>query len=245
MFKRSLLIDFSVPSVAVVLAVCTEYTGLDVWLSQQFYDPVLGVWPYGEHWLTQDLLHIGGRDLVVAMATVLLLLFVGSFLLSGLKPYRRDLAFVLVAGISGPIIIGGFKALTHIYSPWDLQIFGGEQPYIRIFDTVPSQAPVGHAFPAGHASGGFAWFSLFFALRQRAVPSYRLSLLVPLLLGILFGLAQQARGAHFLSHDLVTLATCWMCAEVWSRLFYANVPHPATPGDLSSGTANYCSKECL
>jgi membrane-associated PAP2 superfamily phosphatase len=28
-------------------------------------------------------------------------------------------------------------------------------------------------------------------------------------LGLLFGFSQQLRGAHFLSHDLWTLAICW------------------------------------
>jgi membrane-associated PAP2 superfamily phosphatase len=225
MLKRLFTVNSILPCVAALLAVCSEYGGLDVWLSRHFYDPVAGVWPYRAHWLTQDLLHDGGRTLVIVMAIVLLLLFVGSLFRPELKPYRKDLAFILVAGISGPAIIGGLKAMTHIYSPWDLQLFGGKQPYIRIFDHVPIGATIGHAFPAGHVSGGFAWFSIFFALRRRAVPWYRLSLLLPLLLGLCFGLAQQARGAHFLSHDLATLATCWLCAVVWDRWFYATAPH--------------------
>jgi membrane-associated PAP2 superfamily phosphatase len=32
---------------------------------------------------------------------------------------------------------------------------------------------------------------------------------VGLVAGGVFGAAQQLRGAHFLSHDLWTLATCW------------------------------------
>ena len=34
-------------------------------------------------------------------------------------------------------------------------------------------------------------------------------LAVGLLAGGVFGFSQQLRGAHFLSHDLWTLATCW------------------------------------
>jgi membrane-associated PAP2 superfamily phosphatase len=233
MLKRQFAVNYTVPCVAVLFAICSEYTGLDVWISQYFYDSALGKWPYKSHWLTQDLLHNGGRYLVVAMAIILLLLLVGSFFLSRLKPYRRDLAFVLLAGISGPAIIGGLKAATHIYSPWDLQIFGGAQPYIRIFDHAPLHASVGHAFPAAHSSGGFAWLSLFFALRRRAVPWSRLSLLLPLFLGLLFGVAQQVRGAHFLSHDLITLAICWMSAVVWARLLYADAYCPIVTDRLA------------
>ncbi|MGK2945788.1 MAG: phosphatase PAP2 family protein [Desulfuromonadales bacterium] len=227
MYKRFSFVNFCVPCVSLLLAVCLEYTGLDVWLSRLFYDSDRGLWPYKTHWLTEDLLHRGGRFLVITLAILLLCLFAGSLLRPGLKPYRLDLAFVLVAGLSGPAIIGGLKSLTHIYSPWELLIFGGNQPYIRIFDHVPVHAPVGHAFPAGHASGGFAWFGIFFALRRRGIPWHQFSLLLPLLLGFVFGLGQQARGAHFLSHDLVTLAICWLSTVVWMRLLYANTDAPA------------------
>lgn len=232
MLNRPSYINISVPCGAFLLAVYSEYVGLDLWLSRHFYDQGLGVWPYRRHWLMEDLLHRGGRNLVVVMAIVLFLLFIGSFFRAGLQPYRKDLAFVLVAGLSGPAIVGLFKTMTHIYSPWDLQIFGGKQPYIRIFDHVPVNAPVGHAFPAAHASGGFAWFSVFFALRRRAVPWYRLSLILPLALGLLFGFAQQVRGAHFLSHDLVSLGACWICAALWFWLFYAKSPGPGINGAL-------------
>ena len=243
MNKQFSFVNFCVPCVAILLAVCLEYTGLDVWLSRHFYDSERGVWPYKTHWLTEDLLHDGGRTLVITLAIALLCLLVGSFFRPGLKPYRLDLAFVLVAGLSGPAIIGGLKALTHIYSPWDLLIFGGNQPYIRIFDHVPVHAPVGHAFPAGHASGGFAWFSVFFALRRRSIPWYPASLLLPLLLGFVFGLAQQARGAHFLSHDLVTLATCWMCSVVWMRLLYSNTHNPVITGSVKPVIATHRCKD--
>jgi membrane-associated PAP2 superfamily phosphatase len=242
MLKRLARRTFTVPVVAVTLAVCSEYLGSDIWLSRHFYDFKLGTWPYKAHWLTQDLLHNGGRHLVVAMAIVLLLLFVGSFFRSELKPYRKELAFVLVAGLSGPAIIGGLKGLTHIYSPWDLQLFGGKQPYIRIFDHVPVSAAVGHGFPAAHASGGFAWFSIYFALLRRGLHWHRLSLILPVSLGLLFGLAQQARGAHFLSHDLVSLAICWMCAVVWTRLFYAPAPYPAINDNSLSALVNHTAR---
>lgn len=211
-----------VPGVAVLAAVLCEYTGLDLRLSRHFFDAATESWPYKEHWLTQNLLHIGGRNLVVAMAGLLALLLMVSFFWAGLKPYRKDLSYVLIAGLSGPALIGALKVLTHIYSPWDLQLFGGRLPYVRIFDMVPPLATVGHAFPAAHAGGGFAWFSLYFALRQRGVTWSRFSLAIPLTLGVVFGLAQQARGAHFFSHDLFALAICWACSAAWAALFFAS-----------------------
>ena len=224
MSKPSFSVIIAVPGVAFLLAIFAEYAGLDLWLGRHFYNPELDLWPWRNAWLTEDLLHRGGRYLVVAMAMVIAGLFIGTFFRPDLKPYRKDFAYLLVAGISGPAIVGVLKSITHIYTPWSLQIFGGTHPYIRIFDHVPGNSPAGHAFPAAHASGGFAWFSLYFALRRRGINRYKLSMFVPLGLGALFGVAQQVRGAHFLSHDLTSLGICWLCATLWYRLLYAENP---------------------
>jgi membrane-associated PAP2 superfamily phosphatase len=41
-------------------------------------------------------------------------------------------------------------------------------------------------------------------------PEYKLyGLYFGLVLGIMFGASQQVRGAHFLSHDVFSLAVCW------------------------------------
>jgi len=38
------------------------------------------------------------------------------------------------------------------------------------------------------------------------------------LIGALFSLAQQARGAHFLSHDIVSALIAWLICLALSRL---------------------------
>ena len=86
---------------------------------------------------------------------------------------------------------------------------GGLRDYVGLFATRPHGMPRGVCFPAGHSSAGFAWVSLyFFALPVRPAWRWR-GLAVGLVAGCVFGAAQQLRGAHFLSHDLWTLATCW------------------------------------
>lgn len=220
MDKRLLANLWVVPAAATLLAVISEYSGLDVWLVRPFYDVDAALWPLRSHWLTETVLHKGGRNLVLAIGALFLSLFLASWIWSRMKRWRRDLAYILVAALSAIALVAGLKSVTHIYSPWDLQMFGGEMAYVRIFDSVAAQASRGHAFPAGHASGGYAFFSIFFAMRQNRIPHYRLSLLLPFLLGGLFGAAQQVRGAHFLSHDLLTLAICWLSAAVWQQVFY-------------------------
>jgi len=94
--------------------------------------------------------------------------------------------------------------------PWDLLRYGGHQPYIGLFSHRPADMPMTACFPAGHASAGYAWLSLyFFALLWR--PAWRWTgLALGLGSGLLFGISQQLRGAHFLSHDLATALLCWL-----------------------------------
>jgi membrane-associated PAP2 superfamily phosphatase len=43
------------------------------------------------------------------------------------------------------------------------------------------------------------------------------------LLGAVFSVAQQSRGAHFLSHDLVSAMIAWLiCLALYWRLFAAH-----------------------
>jgi membrane-associated PAP2 superfamily phosphatase len=93
-------------------------------------------------------------------------------------------------------------------------------------------------FPAGHSSAGFAWVSLyFFALLARPAWRWR-GLAVGLVAGGVFGLAQQLRGAHFLSHDLWTLATCWALSLGLYLLVQRIAARPqATPAIAAQGEA--------
>lgn len=208
------------PLLLFLLAILCEYTNFDIWWVSHFYDAGNQVWPFMRHWFFKGVLHAGGRRFVRLIGLIWLL----GFILVSLRPkwrrYRKSLLYVLCGSAIGPIIVGAGKQLTHIYPPWDLQMFGSSQPYIRLFDPVPGQAPIGHAFPAGHASSGYCFFSLYFILRHHNVPYRVAGFCFGLFLGVVFGLAQQIRGAHFPSHDLFTLAICWYGALGMYALFY-------------------------
>ena len=145
-----------------------------------------------------------------------------------LSRYRKILLYFLCASAVGPILVGISKSITHIYTPWDLSIFNGEQPYIKIFNAVPPGLPVGHAFPAGHASGGYCFLSLYFVLLQIRYPNKVYGIWAGLLLGIIFGVGQQIRGAHFPSHDMFTLVICWYSSLFLYFLFYREEWYPLT-----------------
>lgn len=210
------------PLLLIPAGIWLEYSGMDVRLARLFFDASTGKWPYKSHWLASDILHTGGKNFVVGIAVLVFLVFVLSFFMERLKPWRKGAAYLLAASLAGPAVVAVCKHTTHIYSPWYLDIFGGTRPYIRLFDAVPEGAKIGNAFPAGHSSGGFAFFSLYF-LALAYKPSFRYAGLgVGLCLGLVFGAAQQVRGAHFMSHDLFTLTLCWYVSLSMSLLFFNN-----------------------
>jgi len=110
-----------------------------------------------------------------------------------------------------PASIAWSKRLSPVACPWDLARYGGDSTYLRTFEYSFGLADAGHCFPAGHASGGFALLALYFAAYLYARRP-ALFLLPGLLVGTVFALGQQARGAHFLSHDLWSLSLCWFGA---------------------------------
>jgi len=202
----------------LLLAISGEYSGLDLYLEGLVYDASSAQWPYKSLYVTSDILHTGGRYLVIGLALCLILILLASYRISSLLPYRKAMLFVLMAAITGPAIVSILKGLTDIYTPWSLSQFGGHEPYVRIFDSTPPGSLPGHAFPGGHSSGGFAWFGPFFLLLSTGSRWRMPALLLPLLLGGVFGITQEIRGAHFLSHDLVSMAICWLSTLAWARI---------------------------
>ena len=202
------------------MAILFEYSGFDVWYIAHFYDAQSGSWPFRDHWLFDTVIHDWGRYFNIGAGLLWLVFFSLSFWLKPLKKYQKIMVYFLVSAAAGPLIVGAGKHSTHIYTPWDLEIFSGTRPYIRLFDSVPDGSLIGQAFPAGHASGGYAYFSLYFSLLHLRSPYRIYGLLFGLGLGLVFGIGQQVRGAHFPSHDLFTMVICWYAAMIFYCVFY-------------------------
>lgn len=218
--NKQFLIHFVVPFFVVSLAILSEYSGLDVLIESYFFNSQTVSWPYKSLFITNEILHTGGRDLVVLLAAFNVIGIIMSFFVKSVRPYRKHLLFVLIASATGLLIVNILKNTTHIYTPWSLKIFGGDKPYIRVFDAVPFESSVGHAFPGGHSSGGFAVISVYFVLFAKNNKYQYYGLVIPLMLGICFSITQEIRGAHFLSHDLFSFVICWISSLVWSLIFY-------------------------
>lgn len=104
------------------------------------------------------------------------------------------------------------KNLSSTSCPWDLAEFGGVARYASHWAWGLVDGGGGRCFPAGHASAGFAFIGGWFALRRTQPRAAWICLAASLAAGLLLGLAQQARGAHFMSHTLWSGWLCWTTA---------------------------------
>lgn len=186
----------------------------DLLIGDMLYRLQGGAWTLQENWLTSHIIHDRGRTFVGVAALFLLAAILFSHFVQPMRPYTKGLYYVLVSALITAAIVNVMKETSALDCPWDLSRYGGEKTFVSLFgQPIPGQSP-GGCFPAGHASGAYCWLGLFF-LARHFKPQWRFKALGGVLtLGLVFGIAQQLRGAHFVSHDLWTLYISWMSACV-------------------------------
>lgn len=188
-----------------------QVIALDVPLAQRlFYDSTEG-WRGAHSWWTNEFLHDGGRWFVRCVVGSALVLFVASYL--GAPAYwRRPSGYFVAACVLGVAIVGLLKTALHVPCPWDLRLFGGRSAYVPLFAHRLHSAHMSGCFPAAHAASGYALSSAYFVLRERSLRGARWALGIAMAIGVIFGIAQQSRGAHFISHDLCSAILVWLTA---------------------------------
>jgi membrane-associated PAP2 superfamily phosphatase len=198
----------------IVAMLILDIGGGDIWLASKLYALEGSTWSLQQHWLTETVLHKGARQVNYLFCSIVLFCTV-YFSINWRKNKNLANSFIALSLslISAFALVAYLKAITNIACPWDLSLFGGTEPYIHLLQSRPSYLPYNQCFPAGHASVGYAWAALFYFFRQVA-PRWRfIGLATGLSLGLMLGLAQQLRGAHFISHDVTTLVLCILCAK--------------------------------
>ena len=190
-----------------------EWFGLDRALAHAlFYDTTADRW-LGEgagSWWARDLIHDGGRWLARSLGGWALVMWLASFAWARARPWRRTAGFVFLAMATSIAIVGILKTITNVDCPWDLAEFGGDRPYVALFANRPDLLPRAQCFPGAHSSSGFALVCFYFVFRDRSRRVARWALVGAGLTWAVFSLGQQARGAHFLSHDLASVAIVWL-----------------------------------
>jgi membrane-associated PAP2 superfamily phosphatase len=216
-------IRFFTPALYGFLAVIfLQYSGADQWLAAQIFHINDG-WQWRYNFWLNDVLHVGGRKALALLLSVLVIYTALSYAFAWWQRQQRAaLLYASVTSIIAMAVVAILKHLATLPCPWHVLNLGGDESYIYLHQMFASNLAAQQCFPAGHASGGFALFSFYFAAKLWSYSAHnprsisRAWLLPAIVLGLAFGIAQQLRGAHFISHDITAAILCWYtCSFMW------------------------------
>ncbi|MBD9664298.1 membrane-associated PAP2 superfamily phosphatase [Variovorax beijingensis] len=192
---------------ALVLLLAWDATGGDLALARLAGTPV--GFPWRDNAFLVHVMHEGAKDL--SWLFVIALFAAIRWPLGVLRQLpvraRAQLAFTVLLSV---VAISLLKHASHTSCPWDLKEFGGAASHVSHWAWKVYDGGAGGCFPAGHASAAFAYVGGYFVLRRVSPRAAILWLCASLAAGLLLGLSQQLRGAHYMSHTLWTAWICWV-----------------------------------
>ncbi len=199
---------------ALVIFWIGRCTDLDLALADAVFDAASGVFPWRHAWLAETFSHLILKWLLMLLA----LGFIGRALADLAWPRagmgvraRLRLRIVALSALLVPLAISMLKQFSTSHCPWDLLRYGGDQPYVRLFEALPAGAVAGQCLPAGHASSALWLLSLaVYWLPARPRMACAVAALA-LAFGAAVGYLQQLRGAHFMTH---TLWSMWIACAI-------------------------------
>ena len=199
---------------ALVIFWIGRCTDVDLALADAVFDAASGVFPWRHAWLAETFSHVILKWLLMLLA----LGFIGRALAdlawprAGMSGHARlRLRIVALSALLVPLAIGMLKQFSTSHCPWDLLRYGGDQPYVRLFEALPAGAVAGQCLPAGHASSALWLLSLaVYWLPARPRMAWAAATFA-LAFGAAVGYLQQLRGAHFMTH---TLWSIWIACAI-------------------------------
>ena len=189
-------------------------TDADLALADAVFDAASGVFRWRHAWLAETFSHVILKWLLMLLA----LGFIACAMTDLAWPRagmragaRQRLRIVALSALLVPLAISVLKHFSTSHCPWDLLRYGGDQPYVRLFEALPAGAVAGQCLPAGHASSALWLLSLaVYWLPARPRMAGAVAALA-LATGAAVGYLQQLRGAHFMTH---TLWSIWIACAI-------------------------------
>lgn len=216
-----LIIATSLLLVSMLLVI--NYSNLDIFLQNKLFDDSTQSWLIDRDEPIKKIFFYKLPKILLAIL-IIFCLFAAIFGFRKKSQFfhkNRHHFFLIFLGLSLiPLIAGNIKKFTNVYCPNQLQIYGGDKPYVKIFNHYDKnfyQEKKGKCFPAGHAITGFALFIFCFALHGKLQKIF--SFFFAATSGWVLGFYQMAKGAHFFGDNLVTMLVCFLLAAILARLY--------------------------
>ncbi len=187
----------------------------DLIIQDGLYSKDRGWWIDDDEPIGHFLFHLGPKILIITLGVFLTIHW---WRLPKNHPQKQPLRMCLIGMILVPVILTSIRNISNVYCPKSFDRYGGKIPYTGILEPAPECAACdrpGKCFPAAHASAGFCLMGGFFAWTDR---KRWLSLAAGLGAGWIMGFYQMAKGAHFLSHTLVSMLGAWVILAALSLL---------------------------
>lgn len=211
--------------IPLAIVMLESYTNIDLAIADAYFDPVHRVFPWQHAWITETFGHVMLQRAFVLLGAGVILACIWDAVrpLPWLHALRRmQLRMLAASAVIVPSTVSMLKHFSATNCPWDLQRYGGEQPYMRLLDAVPEFMHLGHCFPGGHASSALWLVALaVFWLPHRPHKAVGVGIAM-LIVGFAVGWLQQLRGAHFLTHTLWSMWIACVVAVLLGRAVIAS-----------------------
>ena len=191
-----------IPAILVLAAILSHRSGLDHAVASWFFDEGTRTFPARQSAMLELVGHKWANGAVVCLFLSLVICAALASWSLPLRRHRRLLCMTAVAMAAGPTLVVALKSVTAAKCPWALVQYGGSALAPDVWFAAPVNA--GECFPGGHAAGGFALISLFFAGQasgNRALE--RGGLLVAVVAGTAFSVVRMSQGAHRIGEVVV------------------------------------------
>ncbi|HFX7789319.1 TPA: hypothetical protein ACIF2P_001448, partial [Acinetobacter baumannii] len=132
---------------------------IDMYLIQPWIDST-GHFFNRDNWYLERLNHEIVKQIITAVYVIFFGLWLASFKLKKLKPYRWQYGYMFFVSMLGSSIVGLIKSQSAHACPWNMVHPNTLGSYIWDFS-----AKHGHCFPGGHASAGFILMTGYFVYR--------------------------------------------------------------------------------
>lgn len=205
-------------TLALLTLAMSRYSNIDWQVAEFYHGPQAGGFP-----LRDDAFWVGAHQLTRNLSTVLwaiLLIFtVRQSRQQTLRQKNNDEfvragVFILLASAVALAVNGILKTNSVHSCPWSLTAFGGTADFFRLLDPIPANPGNGGCLPSGHAAVGFMWWPMVYACARWRPSLTALAFALVLAFGAFCGYLQIVRGAHFVSHVLMTAAVTGACSSL-------------------------------